>query len=339
MVSMVFMKHAHMAGLEQPLACACAKSGLQVQLSVPDFFLLYCPHCETIVAGHPVLDSAGPVAARLLALSTEESAQVRQAVQLLPDGPLVDVLTVFLGCTLPAALRLVQQRLGQRAGFITELAAALSGSDRRERLLSLQLVARMPQVPPELVRSVLYAVQLGLSAAPGSEEVLVALMAAHPVAAQARVLRGRVEQIYRRTEGVTGGPAELTRRVAAAVLDTMARADAATKERFIEARDRIAALVQEGQLAEALAVLASAYPEDDPNDHDRGRTGRSALCEAAAQTLLGDPRAVQAANTLLNWSLEYALEYASWATSGGEGQARMLDVDRLRGLLSRLPLS
>jgi len=319
--------------LEQPLTCACETSGLELQLAQPDFFLLYCSRCNTIVAGQPVSGPAGSQGAQLLALNPEELAQVQAGLQIRADGPLRDALSLALVCTLPVAVRVAQQRLGQRGGLLGELAEALRGSAKVARLLALQFVARLPQVPLELQPIIVSAVQHELSLEPPLPEALVALMALYPVAAQALQLRHRVTQLQQQL--ASGEQAELAERVAGAVLAAMGRAEVANKERFALASERLATLLRQGQLAEARALLAQTYPADDPNDPDGGRTGRSALCEAAAEHLLGGPGARLAATTLLSWALAYAEEYASWASSGGEGMARMVEVERLRQRIAK----
>jgi hypothetical protein len=322
--------------LDQPLACACATSGLQLQVSVPDFLLLYCPRCRTIVAGQPVPGDAGPPQVQLLSLSEEEAAQVRQAVTLVADGPLVESLQLLLRCTLPAALRVAQQRLGQRSGLLAELRSALYATEPQARLLTLQLVSRMPQVPRELRPAALQAIQSSLTLDPLGEEVLAALMALYALAASGQHLRAEVARIGRHLEGWTGERAGLTRQVAEAVVAAMDRAAAAAKERYTGCRDQLAALVRESRLDEARAVLAAAYPAEDPEDPDGGLTGRTALCEDAAQTLHKSPGQTSAVRTLLTWALDSAQDFASGASAGGEGMARMVEVNRLRGRLKRL---
>jgi hypothetical protein len=324
--------------LNQPLGCACPQSGLQVQVSTPDFYLLYCPRCQSVLAGRPVpkgTDGGEPAYAEQLLLDEQESAQVKQALSVVPDGPLVEVLQLVLACTLPAALRVAQQRLSQRAGLLDELQSALYGAQAEARLLTLQLIARMPEVPGELHQAALHAIQVNLSGEPLSQEVLGALTALHPLAERGQHLFDRVQTLAQSLAGASDERAVFVERIAAAVLAAIGRAQAAAKERFAAHAERLAALVQDGQLPEAQRFLGWAHPADDPADPDGGLRGRMALCEAAALNLTGQKDRSRV-RTLLQWALDCAQTMASWASAGGEGQARMADVNRLRAALLEL---
>jgi hypothetical protein len=322
--------------LEQPLRCDCEQNGLQVQVSAADFLLLHCPRCDSILAGRPITNKAGVSGVERITLGDEEAAQVRLVARLAPDAPLSEFLGLVLACTKPAALRVVQQRFEQRGELFNELRSALYGVDEPLRLLALTLIARMPDVPSQLRASALHAIQMTLLLEPWSQEVQLALMALYNLATKGGQLRSEVEQIRQRLQGQTHESADLTLRVADAVLRAMERAGAAAEERFAQDRARLATLVSEDKTAEARGLLENTYPEEDATNPEGGMSGRMALCEAAAKTLQQDPPQRAAARLLLSWALEYAETSPAAASSGGQRLSRMVAVNRLRDRMKRL---
>ena len=326
---------AEVLSLDTPLTCACEPSELQVQVSAPDLVLLCCPRCGTIVAGQPVPGEAGPVGLRPLSLSEQESEQVRQSVKVATDAPLENVLEVVLQATLPISLRVAQTRLGVRPGLLTELRDALDQTQGPARFLTLQLVARMPVVPRELRSGALRAIGMSLGGDPLGAEVLVALMALYALAESGARLRSQVERVLQRISPGRDELANQTAQIAKAVLTKLDLAETERKQRVVRARGQLIQLVREERLAEAQAVLTALYPEDDPDDPDGGMISRMELCEAAAAQLGSGDSDRAARRTLLSWALQCAEVFASWATSGGEGMARMLAVNRLRDRLKQ----
>ena len=326
---------AEILSLDTPLACACPATGLQLQVSAPDLVLLCCSLCGTIVAGQPVAGEAGPIGLLRLELSEEASQQVRKAASLPMDATLAEVLGTVLACTHPVALRVAQTRLGVRPTLLAELRDALSRTEEPTQFLTLQLVARMPTVPRELRAASLHAIARHLDGDPSGAELAVALTALYAVAESGQHLRQRVERICQKVSVVKGESAAMTLQIARAVLARMDRAAVAAKERYHAVRDQLIELLRKDQQEEAKALLSAAYPEDDPDDPDGGMTARMQICESAAAQMGGSASDQQIRQTLLSWALHCAEIFASWATAGGEGMSRMIDVHRLHGLVRR----
>lgn len=326
---------AEILSLDTPLACACPATGLQLQVSAPDLVLLCCSLCGTIVAGQPVAGESGPIGLLRLELSEEASQQVRKAASLPTDATLAEVLGTVLSCTHPVALRVAQTRLAVRPNLVAELRDALSRTEEPTQFLTLQLVARMPTVPRELRAASLHAIARHLDGDPSGAELAVALTALYAVAESGQHLRQRVERICQKVSVVKGESAAMTLQIARAVLARMDRAAVAAKERYHAVRDQLIELLRKDQQEEAKALLSAAYPEDDPDDPDGGMTARMQICESAAAQMGGSASDQQIRQTLLSWALHCAEIFASWATAGGEGMSRMIDVHRLRGLVRR----
>lgn len=314
--------------LDAPLRCGCQPCGLRVEVSAPDFLLLHCPGCGHILAGTPVHRGTHVIAVQPVNLSEQESAQVRRATTIGPELPLPQALDHLLACTQPAAVRVAQTRLQTRPNLLSDLHAALSGADAAARLTTLQLIARMPLVPGPLRGPARHAIRTLLRLPPTSDDVLVALMALHPLAAGAAALRGDVQSVVNRLPKDAADRTQAVRQIAGAVTTAIDRALAARAAQLAETQQTLAQLATQGAHADARAVLDKACPPDDPDDPDGGMPTRMALCEAAADQVVARDRA--AARVLLEWALEAAQIYASWSTAGGEGMARMLDVNRLR---------
>lgn len=272
-------------------------------------------------------------------LSREDAAQLQEALKIAPDQPLVEALQLMLLCSQPTALRVAQERLHQRPNLLAELRSSLYGTEPQARGLALQLVSRMPQVPRELRAAATHAVQCTLTLDPLSDEVLGALMALYSLSEHSQHLQPEVERICRHVGALDSERSQLVKRIGGAVLAAMGRFADARTERWSANRDRLVALAQKGQLDAARILLAEIFPEDDPNDPygpDGGMTARVELCEAAAAALSAKTNA-STVRSLLELALEYAQIFASWSTSGGEGMARMVKVNKLRTQLKRLP--
>lgn len=333
---------SELLSLDTKLACDCEQSGLVVEVSARDLLLLACPRCGYLLAGVPVLGEAGPAAVRRLVLSTEERAELAQALRITAAQPLASSLRGVLACSQPVALRVAQQRLSQRPEVLKELSQALYAPEPEARLLTLQLIARMPQPPAELQRSAVHAIQMLLGEELGSEAQCIALAALHPLAVLGHgvALRGELERIGHSAKNSEAPGAELSARLATAVLAAMQRAKEAAQARFATQRDTLLKLLRDGQIDAARTLLETAYPTSDPNDPDGGMTGRIALCEAAVEALQHAAELSAAAKEplrqqLLTWALSAAEVFASWSTSGSEGLSRMVQVNKLRARLRR----
>lgn len=268
-------------------------------------------------------------------LSPEDARQLQEALKIAPDQPLVEALQLMLLCSQPTALRVAQERLHGRPNLLAELRSALYGTEPLARGLALQLVSRMPQVPRELRGAATHAVQCTLTLDPLSDEVLVALMALYALSEGSQHLQPEVERVCRHVGALDSERAQLIARIGGAVLAAMGRFAEARTERWNANRARLVALAQKGQLDAARSLLAELFPKDDPSDPDGGMTARVELCEAAAATLPAKTHA-SSVRSLLELALEYAQIFASWSTSGGEGMARMVKVNKLRTQLKRL---
>ena len=328
--------------LETPLSCHCPTSGLRVELSTPQLLFLCCPRCGDYLAGRPILGpgTSGPTAVERLVLTPEEERQLRQALAMSAEEPLPAALQQLLDCTLPVPLAVAQTRLAQRPRLLPELSAALFGPDDELRRLALRLVARMPQPPIALRAGALHAIQGWLADDVGAATLQGALMALHPLASLGRAegLRAEVERIARRAAERTDEAGALTHQLASAVLAAIERSAAAKQAQARADLHELLSQLHAGHTDAARAVLERAYPTSDPDDPDGGMTGRIALCEEAVRTLASQPKtdATRAQiETLLQWALAAAEIYASWATAGGEGLSRMVQVNRLRGRLRR----
>lgn len=96
-----------------------------------------------------------------------------------------------------------------------------------------------------------------------------------------------------------------------------------------EAAATFSALVAGGHFGQAEALLDEVLPTDpDPDPGGHHTTDRAAFYEA-----WGDHRARRGDVVGADQAYEVAegqwRRFASWATAGGEGLARMLDVDRV----------
>jgi hypothetical protein len=91
-------------------------------------------------------------------------------------------------------------------------------------------------------------------------------------------------------------------------------------------------LVRQGRFAEAEPLVEEEYARGD--NYGYYVLSRAYFCETwASQLEIGNlPEAIRLYKEA---DREYSL-FASWATSGGEGTARMLDVNRIRKKIEEL---
>ena len=209
------------------------------------------------------------------------------------------------------------------AGFGAALAACVAGDDATLRELALEVIACAPAPPPGVVRAV--AARLAAARrAPLERDSLLALMALHSVADEVLECRDEVAAIAGSLKQSRQPAAVQMRDVARAVVDKMNRALEVWRERTDERRRELEEMVRAGRFDEALARLASWYPDAAP---DGGVTGRAWICEEVGDRLREID--ASAARWLYRVALDNARAWASWSTSGGEGLSRMVDVDRL----------
>jgi hypothetical protein len=94
-------------------------------------------------------------------------------------------------------------------------------------------------------------------------------------------------------------------------------------------------LMRQGRFAEAEPLVEAEYARGD--DYGNFVVNRAYFCETwASQLTIVNPR--EAIRLYREADHEYSM-FASWATSGGEGTARMLDVNRIRKKIEELEAS
>lgn len=102
---------------------------------------------------------------------------------------------------------------------------------------------------------------------------------------------------------------------------------------FEAAQARFLALCAGGRYAEAESIVSIVYSDGSTVDGSEVEA-RGAFYEEWADAVIDDDPAE--ARTAYAQAEEYYAQFASWATAGGEGLARMIDVDRVRDKLHAL---
>jgi hypothetical protein len=211
---------------------------------------------------------------------------------------------------------------------LARIAAMLPSADWTQRGLALHFVTRLSPPPALFASGVIHCLRNPLDPDPHGDELALVLVCCGALAHEVAGFRDVIAQRVRAIERTKGPHGPVMRRLAH---ETLAKIDAARAE-SARAWDTgiasVVALLQLGRHAEAeLWVTQSSadtmYPE----------LGRAARWESAGDKLRATPE-------LARFCYERALrgfeEHASGASSGGEGMARMLDVDRLRDRLRHL---
>jgi hypothetical protein len=291
-------------GWEARPACRCTPPSLTQVLGDPDCAVLACSACRMVFAFEPRSDGVRP-----LPLDDAACSLVWAALLLSPDAPLRTRLETAIACAVPPADRIVAARLW-REGFATELAAVLSGDDASLRMLALDAVGRLREVPLVVAKALEALVRHPRDRDPVGDERLALVAALYSAAPHLVSLRQSVVWDRHHAAQASGERAAFVVRVIDAVLKRMS-----DERALIEAQ--VCARVRAGD-REAAAHAAERLSEPD----DRG-----ALLESAGDALAATHP--DGARWLYALAHDQFSIFASWASSGAEGIGRMVDVRRL----------
>lgn len=249
----------------------------------------------------------------------------------MPEEPiqLDDRIRAVLDAADDAARATATASLLEVPDALAHIAGKLSSTDWAQRGLALHFVTRLAPPPALFGQGVIHCLRNPLDPDPHGDELALVLVCCGALASELLGFRAVLAQRVRAVDLAEGPRGAVMRRLAH---DTLAKVDAAIAESD-RAWDKdvasVVALMQLGRTAEAeLWVMQSSasgyYPE----------LGRAARWESAGDKLRAS--APELARHCYERALRNFEEHASGASSGGEGMARMLDVDRLRGVLRHL---
>jgi len=209
--------------------------------------------------------------------------------------------------------------------FGLALARAIEGSDDAISGIALEIVGRIVPAPPGVAAAVARRVPAARDT-PLAPESLIVFEALYTVATDALQSRDDVAHVAGSLKRNRSPHGRVVREVARAILEKMDGAVAAVARLRAEWLAKLETLALAGEFAQAEARIAEWYPDRPP---DGGVLSRASLCEDAADRLRDVDRA--AAHRLYELALVHYRMWASWSTSGGEGLARMVDVERVAG--------
>ncbi len=220
-------------------------------------------------------------------------------------------------------------RLWALPAVLAGISVLLYSPDVGRRALALQIAVRISPPPDELVSAVAHCLMNPLGDDPlGDESVLIVTACAayaDSLLGYRRALAERVEAIDR----AEGPRAAIVRRFAHETLAKIDEALARSKRVWQAMIDSIAALIASGDF-DAAATRVPVEAGEADNEH-----GCAQIWDAVGEKrlLAGDHDGAQRCFEL---ALDQYRRHASYATSGGEGMERMLDVDRLKAKLAGL---
>lgn len=211
-------------------------------------------------------------------------------------------------------------------GALEAVARKLSSTDWAERGLALHFVSRLAPPPAMFASGVIHCLRNPLDRDPHGDELALVLVCCGALASEVLGFRDVLAERVRAVDIAEGPRGPVMRRLAHETLDTIDATRAALDRARAKEVAAVVALIQLGHTAEAelwvtQSVADGFYPE----------LGRAALWESTGDTLrASDP---ELARACYERALRNFAEHASGASSGGEGMSRMLDVERLRGIL------
>ncbi len=260
-----------------------------------------------------------------------------------------DEVESLLRASLAATTDSERAELGARLAPIPDVIAQLSErllSDAWEtRRLAMHFVSRLAPPPEELTPAIVSGLTRPLSQEPFGEETVLGLVIARAIAPRVTGYRRAIEErlgwieraIAVGSDEVPDHPGEPTQFdiragiVKKLALDALAKLDAAiAAER--ETRAKLVVLIAETFATspdDALAMVAMRAAKEIERD-----AWTAGLWEDIASTFARSSPKHRAA---LEHALEALRRYASYATSGGEGNARMAQVHELERQIAALP--
>ncbi len=320
-----YLQRAETLPTEQPLYCLCHEPAW-IGSAAGCLTGVHCTECE-ITIGMEQSNGGG----RILDLDPTEREELSIAIRLSEDLHWTDAAAQVLALRSSAAMTLGASKLLSRDDFWQEMNGALRDPHQKPRLLALTIISRMQPAPDRVGPVLLGAMRQPLNPDPtGIEQELIL----HAICAAARSLVGfptcetTLQSLRSALSEESGGRAEGMLKLCDLTLETLSTAREDTLRQF-EARWRqLHDLVGAGNREGAMALLHTLSSENEPGSLVR----RQGLLEAAGDQLMGsDPTG---GRFLLEQALSEAKRWASMATSGGEGMARMSEVNRLKAKLS-----
>lgn len=237
-------------------------------------------------------------------------------------------------------------QIARMPDVIAQISERLRSDDWETRRLALHFTSRLAPPPEQLTPAIVFALLRPLSRDPFGEETVLGLVIAGAiaprVAAQRFAIAQRLESIERaiavgsdETPDHPGEPTQFEHRariVKRLALDTLAKLDAALaieREKYDAIIGTIAARFERSpDDAAAMVEMKSVTVDED----------RHAWASGAWRAIaLHFPATSSQRRAALERSLEALRWYASGATSGGEGMARMDEVHELEREIAALP--
>lgn len=221
-------------------------------------------------------------------------------------------------------------RLAAVPDALTQIASRLSSPEWEQRELALHFITRLPEPPALFASGVIHCLRRPMGD-PHSDASALVLVCCGLLASEVSGFRDEIASRVAAIDAAVGeGPRGPT--MSRLAHETLAKIDAsiaASKAARKHEIDSLAALVRAGRRDDAETAIDamsadSYYPE----------LGRAALWEGVGEALASSDR--DAARFCLERAHHNFQWHASGASSGGEGMARMIDVNRLAERLRRL---
>lgn len=209
---------------------------------------------------------------------------------------------------------------------IPQITAKLMSSAADQRTLALHFVTRLAPPPAQLAPGVIHCLRSPLDPDPLGDETALVLLCCGALAAEVIGFRDVLAERVHAIDRAEGPRAPVMRRLAHDTLAALDRALAASKQRWAAMLQALVDLVSSGDRDGAAAEI-----ERQTVDDFYPELGRAARWEE-----LGDRLDRAGAHYCYERAHACFAEHASYATAGGEGLARMLDVDRLAAKLEAL---
>jgi len=225
--------------------------------------------------------------------------------------------------------------LSRRPNLEQEFAAALASTGPSERLVTLEFVSQMQQVPDGLEAGIVQALRSPLDPNPLGDEIRWALEALLNVADRVTDLRGQIAELRKTLRRSRGEVAARGRALVQAVLKKMddhIRKAEQEREAAIAVMRKLAVDGAYGKAEEWLEQWATRHPQP------RGIVARASLAEAAGDVVAESLEHPEAASWLYQQAISLFDEYAKGVT-GGEADARGRHARRVARKLGAPPSS
>lgn len=259
-----------------------------------------------------------------------------------------ELMRASLAATTDAERAEIGQRIAHIPDVIAQIDERLRSGDWETRRIAMHFVTRLAPPPEELARSIVAILVAPLSDDPLGEETVLGLVIAGAVAARVTAQRFRVANrlasieraIAIGSDEVADHPGEPTQFdiraniVKKLAQDTLAKIDAAIAIEDERRAAQIATIAQrfETSPGDAIAMVELAA---STSDVDRFACAAGLWRGVAHRFPVTSPYRRAA----LEHSLEALRWYASGATAGGEGLARMDDVHETEREIAALPVT